>query len=43
NLPDSLHGEHFYIPSDQGYEKQVIARLKAWWQDKEKERNTEDH
>jgi len=36
NLPDSLQGKHFYIPSDQGYEKEVIARLKAWWQDKEK-------
>lgn len=30
-LPSSLHGKHFYIPSDQGYEKQIIARLKAWW------------
>jgi len=30
NLPDSLHGKHFYTPSDQGYEKQVAARLKAW-------------
>jgi putative ATPase len=36
NLPDSLQGKHFYIPSDQGYEKEVIARLKAWWQGKEK-------
>jgi len=41
NLPDSLHGKHFYTPSDQGYEKQVIARLKAWWQEKEKGKNTE--
>ncbi len=31
NLPDSLQGKHFYTPSDQGYEKQVVARLKAWW------------
>ena len=36
NLPDSLQGKHFYTPSDQGYEKEVIARLKAWWQKKEK-------
>ncbi len=38
NLPDSLQGKRYYIPSDQGYEKQVIARLKAWWQGKEKEK-----
>jgi len=31
NLPDSLQGKQYYTPSDQGYEKQVIARLKAWW------------
>ena len=42
NLPDSLHGKHFYIPSNQGYEKQVIARLKAWWPEKEKGNNTGD-
>ncbi len=41
NLPDSLQGKHFYTPSDQGYEKQVIARLKAWWQDREKPDKTE--
>jgi len=34
NLPDSLQGKHYYTPSDQGYEKQVIARLKAWRQGK---------
>ncbi len=31
-LPDSLQGKHYYTPGDQGYEKQVAARLKAWWQ-----------
>lgn len=31
NLPASLEGEQYYFPSDQGYEKQVGARLKAWW------------
>ena len=31
NLPDSLQGKQYYSPSDQGYEKQVKARLKAWW------------
>ena len=32
NLPDSLKGKRFYYPSDQGYEKQVAERLKAWWE-----------
>ena len=32
NLPDSLQGKRFYTPSDQGYEKEVAERLKAWWQ-----------
>ena len=31
NLPAALQGKRFYTPSDQGYEKQVTARLKAWW------------
>ena len=33
NLPDSLQGKHYYTPSDQGYEKKIIDRLKAWWRD----------
>jgi putative ATPase len=32
NLPDSLQGKHFYTPGDQGFEKQVATRLKAWRQ-----------
>jgi putative ATPase len=36
NLPDSLQNKKYYTPSDQGYEKQVIARLKGWWQKKKK-------
>jgi putative ATPase len=32
NLPDRLQGSKYYVPSSQGYEKQVIDRLKAWWQ-----------
>ena len=36
NLPDSLQGKRYYTPSDQGYEKQIIARLKGWWQKKAK-------
>ena len=33
NLPDSLQGKRYYTPSDQGYEKKIIGRLKAWWRD----------
>ena len=36
NLPDSLQGRQYYTPSEQGYEKQVIARLKKWWRGKKK-------
>ncbi|MFC1897142.1 replication-associated recombination protein A [Chloroflexota bacterium] len=39
NLPDSLQGKRFYTPGNQGYEKQIIARLKAWWQGKEKKKD----
>ena len=39
NLPDSLQGKHYYFPSDQGYEKEVDARLKAWWEDKQEEKD----
>jgi len=33
HLPDSLQGRQYYTPSEQGYEKQVITRLKAWLKD----------
>ena len=31
NLPSSLQGKRYYIPGDQGYEKEVADRLKRWW------------
>jgi len=31
NLPPSLQGKHYYIPGDQGYEKEIADRLKKWW------------
>jgi len=31
NLPSSLQGKRYYFPSNQGYEKEVAARLKRWW------------
>ena len=33
NLPDSLQGKHYYIPSNQGYEKEIADRIKRWWGD----------
>ncbi len=33
NLPDALQGKRYYTPSNQGYEKKIIARLKTWWRD----------
>ncbi len=41
NLPESLKGRQYYTPSDQGYEKQIIDRLKGWWQKKTKPEDTE--
>ena len=41
NLPESIQGKKYYTPGNQGYEKQVIARLKAWWQKKSKPGETE--
>jgi len=31
NLPPSLQGKHYYVPTEQGYEKEIAARLKRWW------------
>jgi len=31
NLPPSLQGKRYYIPGDQGYEKEIAAKLKEWW------------
>ena len=30
-LPPSLQGRRYYLPSDQGFEKEIAARLKEWW------------
>ncbi len=32
NLPNSLQGKKYYFPGDQGYEKQIMERLRNWWQ-----------
>jgi putative ATPase len=37
NLPDSLEGKRYYVPSEQGYEKEIADRLKKWWGESHKE------
>lgn len=39
NLPAVLKGKRYYSPSDQGYEKEVRARLKAWWESKREKKD----
>jgi len=34
NMPDSLRDRHYYSPGDQGYEKEIKARIKEWWKGK---------
>lgn len=31
NLPPSLQGRRYYLPGDQGYEREIADRLKKWW------------
>src|SRR4030042_691695 len=31
NLPPSLRGKRYYVPTEQGYEKEIADRLKKWW------------
>ncbi len=30
-LPGKLQNKRYYFPTEQGFEKQILARLKAWW------------
>ncbi len=39
-LPEGLQGKHFYRPGDQGYEKSIGERLKAWWGARSPQRKT---
>ncbi|MBN2463137.1 MAG: replication-associated recombination protein A [Dehalococcoidia bacterium] len=39
NLPDMLKGKRYYSPGDQGYEKDVRSRLKAWWENKREKKD----
>jgi putative ATPase len=40
NLPDNLQGNHYYSPTEQGYEKQVVNRLRNWWQTRRRPNDT---
>ncbi len=42
HLPDALKGKKFYTPGKFGYEKEVLSRLKTWWQKKGKPGATEE-
>jgi putative ATPase len=42
NLPDDIKDKKFYTPGQLGYEKQVVDRLKSWWQRKGKPRETDE-
>jgi putative ATPase len=39
NLPDKLQGKRYYSPSDEGYEKEIAARIEAWWHGKQETKN----
>jgi len=39
NLPDTLKGKQYYSPSDQGYEKEIAARIEAWWRGKQEKKD----
>ena len=34
NMPDALKDRVYYHPSDQGFEKDIRARIKEWWKGK---------
>lgn len=37
NLPTSLQGKRYYVPGEQGCEKEIADRLKKWWGESRKE------
>jgi len=39
NLPNLIKGKRYYSPSEQGYEKEVLARLEAWWESKREKKD----
>lgn len=39
-LPGKLKEKRYYFPSEQGFEKEIIARLKAWWGDRKTKKDS---
>jgi len=39
NLPDVLRGKRYYSPDDQGYEKEVRARIETWWKNRREKKD----
>lgn len=37
NLPASLKGKRYYVPTEQGYEREIADRLRKWWGESHKE------
>lgn len=37
NLPASVQGKRYYVPTEQGYEKEIADRLRKWWGESHKE------
>jgi len=40
NMPDGLEDRRYYVPGDQGYEKEIEARIKQWWKGKNQPKST---
>ena len=40
NMPDGLEDRRYYVPGDQGYEKEVEARIKQWWNGRKQPKST---
>ena len=42
-LPDSVKDDRYYLPSKNGYEKEIRERLKKWWNRSSSEVKKDDH
>jgi len=40
NMPDGLEDRRYYVPGDQGYEKEIGARIKQWWNGRKQPKST---
>ena len=42
NLPEKLRGSRYYEPSNSGYERSILDRLKKWWGERREQKASED-